>query len=133
MAKTVTETPMKQIATTRNGEYFMDVAMYTIGGFGASRTDCRELVIIRGVKYAQYNNAIEIVFLEKGKRTIMKRTLTDCKYLMIARIKDAIPVPSEFDNHAVGKITRYSCYDPRWAKDWAEQSKDVPALVLIKE
>lgn len=42
--------------------------LYYLGGFGIKRVECRTLRV-RLVKFAQYASAVEVYFIEKGKRT----------------------------------------------------------------
>lgn len=124
---------LKAWAEKEQAQYFANVALYFIGAFGAQRIDCKEAAVKTGMKYAQYNNATQVVYLEKGKRKAMQRMLDYKPYLAIADIKDAIPTDSGLVAHAGGRITQYASFDPRYAIDWHEQSKDVPFLLKITE
>lgn len=125
------QTELMLFAQNNCASHFKDMTLYFMGAFGATRLDCREVVIQRNVKHAQYNDAIRVLYLEKGKRKAMSRMLTHKPYMLMVHTKDAIDVPSEFDAHAGGRITRYSTFDPRWESDWAEQSKGLQPVVLV--
>lgn len=114
-------------------EKFSNVVLYFMGAFGASRIDCREVTIERGVKYAQYNDAVVVVYLEKGKRKHKPRqlTLSYKPYLLVVDPKHAIPVPGQFIEIAGGHSTKWAACDERWATEWAQHSADMPVLLRI--
>lgn len=51
---------------------FQNVTMYRAGEMigGIHATVCKSIEITFGVKYAQYNDAVKVVYLEKRKRTM---------------------------------------------------------------
>lgn len=111
---------------------FNNCTLYTMEAFGANRVDCKWIVVKYKQKYAQYNDAIRVEYLEKGKRKPRARMLISNKYLMIVDTKDAIKVPDCMDHYEGGKQTRYATFDERWLTDWQVQSKDMPVLLQIE-
>lgn len=114
------------------GDHFKDATLYTTGTYGVQRVDCKEIVVKQHVQYEQYDDAVEIIFLEKGKRKLIKRMLTKTPYLMVVSTREAITLPSEWDQEVSGELqTRYASFDKRWLDDWREQSKHLKPLLLI--
>ena len=133
VTKNETPSKVKQYADSNPGaRYFQNVTFYTMGAFGADRVDCKDAVVREGVKYAQYNDAVEITFLEKGKRNHIRRTLSGSgRYLLVVEQKHAIGVPDPFVACDSGRQTKYATFDPRFQQEWDLLTKDLPALVKI--
>lgn len=54
-----------------------------------TRTDCRSLTVETGVKYAQYNNAVRVTWLAKGKRKARATVLTYNPFLIVVETRRA--------------------------------------------
>ncbi len=114
-----------------------NVAFYARGSmFGVHRTDCRTLKISTGQKYAQYDNAIRIEYLEKGKRNARVCTLTYKPWLRVVSLAHAIAPDDPLVPTSAGcKVSRYASCDPRWASDFEDKlaADGVPVLLAIGE
>lgn len=115
-------------------QVFENATFYTMEAFGAARKDCKHLTVQFGVKYAQYDNAIRLTYLAKGKRKPQSRILTYKPYLLVVHTKDAIPVPNCMDDKGGGcSQTRYATFDDRWLSDWESQSKEMTFLLKVND
>lgn len=122
---------------------FQNVTLYLSSEFlgGINRFDCREVEVIEGVKYAQYDNAVRIIFTEKRKRTARQVVITSHPFAVIvdtkhAIIPDSAMVPCESNIPGLkGSKSRYAAFDSRWQSDFYEQlaAANVPVLKDYKE
>ncbi len=112
---------------------FTNVAIYRSGAmFGVNRTDCKEVKVTLGVKYAQYNDAVRVEYLEKGKRTKRAFVLSYSPWLRICALKDAVTPASAMDSNGDGSSTsRYTSCDPRYETDFEDSTLETPWLVSI--
>lgn len=112
---------------------FSDVAVYRTGEmFGVARTDCRTLVIRTGQKYAQYNDAIRIEYLERGKRNMRSFMLTYRPWLRVMSLKDAVRPDGALVASGDGsRATRYLSCDPRYATDFEDKIEGLPILYSV--
>lgn len=110
---------------------FQNVKLYLSGMFGVVSTTCKTLKITTGVKYAQYDNATRIEYVEKGKR-LGRRLILDYKpWLLVVDQKNAIN-PHDGDG---SKVSRYTSFDPRYQTDFEDglAAKGTPILLSIGE
>lgn len=111
---------------------FENVTLYINGMmFGVSRIDCRTLEIREGYKYAQYNNAVHIQFVEKGKRKPRAIVITSLPFAVIVATKNAIQPAHWMDKNEDGSsVSRYASCDPRYETDFLAklQAANVPVL-----
>ena len=105
---------------------FENVSVYRANEmFGCiSRTDCKWIICEEGVKYAQYDNAVKIHFLEKGKRTAKTLTLSYKPFFIAVPTAQAIEPDDWITPQADGsRVSRYSSHDERWELDIRAQLK----------
>lgn len=127
--------------TTATTQTFTNVTIYLRGGMGnINRIDVRELTVERGVKYAQYNDAVRVTWLEKGKRKKAGLYLTYAPFLLVVNREDAIEPASIFGATELGSTpgvsvrrSRYSAFDDGWVRDFRAllTEKNVTPLVSI--
>lgn len=110
-------------------ETFQNVTIYISGMFGISRIDCKTLSVESGVKYAQYNNAYRVRFLEKGKRKERGMILDYKPFLVVLDTKHAVN-PDNTTEHADGNSGLLS-YDPRFEPDFIKLIEGLPVLYSI--
>jgi hypothetical protein len=114
---------------------FNKVAMYRAVGHGILRTDCATLVLKTGQKYAQYDDAIEIQYLEKRKRYPRGNFLAgNDVWLRVVALADAID-PDYFmvpDGPLLYR-SRYVSYDMRYTTDFEDKlaAANVPVLFAV--
>jgi hypothetical protein len=92
------------------------------------RTDCRTLTIETGVKYAQYNNAIKVTYLESGKRKPRYFILDYMPFLVVVNRADAIQPdgmygPGVGSGDVVVSTSRHPSHDPGWIKGFMAKLK----------
>jgi hypothetical protein len=111
---------------------FDNVALYRAGMFGVSRIDCKTVEITTGVKYAQYDDATRVRYLEKGKRKAAGFMLDYKPWLRLLPVSTGV-VPADALMPAVngGRQSRYTSYDPRYITDFEDQFESAPWLVAI--
>ena len=117
---------------------FKNVTLQTVGGFGVSSYTCKE-VELTCKPYAQYPKALEVMFLEKGKRNRRGFTASgDHAFILIvpqvAEAKPADPFsPSVASGGMIVRQTRYSSYDSRYQSEHLAQLDEagVPALFYL--
>lgn len=111
---------------------YANVAMYRSGMFGIARTDCKTVEVTTGVKYAQYNNAIRVKYLEKGKRITRGFILDYDPWLRLIALADAVPEPDGMVRNGNGSlISRYASHDPRYTTDFEDSIAGVPVALVI--
>ncbi len=119
---------------------FENVTMYRTGEFlgGIHATVCKSLELTFNVKYAQYNDAVEVRYIEKGKRNMRGFTLCGAsRWLRVCSVKEAIEpdsamVPSESSTPGMTcKVSRYTSCDPRYQTDFEDKAAGVNWLVAI--
>lgn len=115
---------------SKGAQSFINVTLYTVGGFGAHRIDCRELIVRKHVKFAQYDNAIEIAYVQKGKRNPRKMTLTYQPYALIVDTKHAIKPGTVMKSEGSGMVSALM-YDPAHQAQWDGESAGMPVLMRI--
>lgn len=114
----------------KNEKRFKNVTVYLTGGMGnIIRVDCRELVIQVG-KYAQYDRAILVKYLQKGKQKWQGIWATYDPFVVVVPTDKAINPDSLFGDAELSstpgvtvKKGRYSSFDPRWKADFVDQMK----------
>lgn len=124
-----------QATTEQKTVTFENVTLYRRGSmFGINRTDCRMLTITTGQKYAQYDNAIRIQYVEKGKRSARTFMLDYDPWLRVVSVSDAIkPADAMVQIGGGSRHLRYASCDPRWTTDFEDQLAGVPILLAIGE
>lgn len=116
---------------------FENVAMYhNTGSFAPRRIDCRKLIVTTGVAYAQYNDAVRVEYVEKGKRTPHAFIMGYRPWIRVCEIKDAVKEPESLvpAGSAPGvtcQRSRYTSCDPRWKTDFEDATAEVRWLVSI--
>lgn len=101
---------------------FENVAIYRVGMFGVHRTDCRELTLMTGQKYAQYTDAIALRFVEKGKRKLMGSVLADhSPWLRVVAAAKAPAVDDPMEKIDGGSKSRYTSYDMRYVTEFEDK------------
>lgn len=122
---------------------FENVTMYRAGEMigGIHATVCKSIEITFGVKYAQYNDAVKVVYLEKGKRNMRGFTLCGPhRWFRVCATPKAItpdaamiPSPSMSTSGMACTISRYTSCDPRYQTDFEDKADaaGVPWLVAI--
>lgn len=110
-----------------------DVSMFRQAMFGINRTDCKWLAYQGGHRFAQYNNALIIVFLEKGKRKTMQTYLAEnSPWLVLIETYKAVKRPPTMEKHeSGGTITRFSSYSPEWVHEFEQQLEGVEVLLKL--
>lgn len=116
---------MEEKQVLEKGKYaFRNVALYRAGMFGISRINCKTLEISTGLKYAQYEDAIRVVYLEKGKRKPVAFILLYAPWLRVLAMDKAVDPPDLFIREGDVQITKYSSFDPRWETDFEDANQD---------
>lgn len=111
---------------------YVNVAMYRAGIFGIARTDCKTVEVTTGVKYAQYDNAIRIKYLEKGKRKPQAFILSHDPWLrLISPAEGVSPVDPMQRNGNGSAMSRYSSCDPRYVTDFEDSIAGIPVVLTI--
>lgn len=103
---------------------FTGGTLYTEGAFGISRTEVKDITFKVGI-YAQYDFAMAVTFVPKGKRKEVGRWITPRDF--VAFVPAGIPAPDPeapwgaTETTATGltsRQTRYASFDPRWVSDF---------------
>lgn len=113
---------------------FNNAALFRSGMFGIHRTDCKTITIMTGVQFAQYTDAIRVVYLEKGKRKTRAFVMDYAPWARITGSAAAIQPDDPFvDNGTGGREGRYSSCDPRWQTDFEDKlgNSSVPVLWAV--
>lgn len=135
----VIEAPQQE-TTTRT---FTNCAIYLKNEFmgNIDRYDCREVTITEGVKYAQYERAIRVLFTPKRRRRVCEVYLTYKPFMVLLAAADAIE-PDSLLTPAVPSGTgamisqgRYMSFDSRWESDFLAtlDAKGLKPLVKITD
>lgn len=126
-------------AVEQTTKVFKDATVYYQGemGMGVRPIVCKSVTITTGVKYAQYNDAIRVQFLEKGKRKERAFMLTYRPWLRIVATKDAISpdaslVPVSANASVSVSRSRYMSCDPRWQTDFENKLAETGITVLYE-
>lgn len=120
-------------AAANNLILYRGVTFYTTTLFGIERTDCKELTIQPGKKYAQYDNAIDLTYLPVGKNKARVRMLYgNDVYLMVCFTKDAIVPESEWVNVGGATETHYPSADTRYLSDFIKHAFAILPLYLVQ-
>lgn len=112
---------------------FENITMYRSGGFMGNifRLDCKFLVIEEGVKFAQYDNAVSGVYLEKGKRNWRQFTLSYRPFLLVVDRKDAINPDDWMIRDAAGNgVSKYAAFDGRYETEFVDKLTAAGVKVL---
>lgn len=115
---------------------FENVTIYRTGMFGVGALACKTVKVTTGVKYAQYENAIRVEYLEKGKRTRRAFILDYKPWLRVVDSKVAIAPDEAIVKQENGSsVSRYTSFDPRYMTDFEDGlvAKGVPVLLSIGE
>jgi hypothetical protein len=103
--------------------------------FGVRQITCRTLEVKTGQKYAQYDNAIRIKFVQAGQRTPRGIVLDYDPWLRIVASGPMAPKPEDpLDTRGDGsKVSRYCSHDPRYVTDFEDKlvASGVPVLMAI--
>lgn len=119
---------------------FSNVTLYRSGMFGVSAITCKFVKVITGVKYAQYENAVRVEYLEKGRRKTQGRyfILDYEPWLRVVEssvaIEPADPMVECKGEFAGGSISRYTSHDPRYVTDFEDAlmtAGNIPVLLAI--
>ena len=111
---------------------FQNVTIYRTGEFigNVHRTDCRE-VTVETVEYAQYTSALQVTYLEKGKRNKRRFVLTYKPFFVIVPTAQAIEPDGMMKPNGDGSsISRYSSFDDGWIRDFDEKLKAAGVPIL---
>lgn len=90
------------------------------------RLDVKEVTIEDGQKYAQFNDAIKVTYLQPRKRNKSGRWITSFPFLVVVRREDAITpdglygAPS-IENGVEVRRSRYSSFDQGFITDFQAQ------------
>ena len=112
---------------------FSNVVLYLKGGFGVSTTACKVLKITTGVKYAQYDNATRVEYVEKGKRKPVGCMLTYDPWARVMAEKDAVNPEDPLVKDGQFSRSRYGSFDPRYTTDFEDRIVGVPTLYSVGE
>jgi hypothetical protein len=121
----------------KNEKTFKNATVYLTGGMGnIIRVDCREIKIQVG-KYAQYDKAISVKYLQKGKQKWQGVWATYDPLVVVVPTDKAIQPDDMFGDAELSstpgvtvKKSRYSSFDPRWKSDFLAQLKAMHVPVL---
>jgi hypothetical protein len=111
---------------------FENVTMYRTGEFlgGIHKLDCKSIEVTFDVKYAQYNDAVQVKYMEKGKRTLRGFVLSGAsRWLRVCPQAQAIEpdpsmIPSESSTPGMTcKVSRYTSCDPRYETDFEDKAE----------
>jgi hypothetical protein len=95
----------------------------TEGGFGMTHVNVSSVSVSK-CRYAQYDNALRVDYLEKGKRKPVALVIKPGAYLAIYKLEDAPEKMDPFNSTPDGgKITKYSMFDTRWLVEWREHAR----------
>lgn len=116
---------------------FKNATVYLTGGMGnIIRVDCREVVIQVG-KYAQYDKAILVKYLQVGKQKWSGVWASYEPFVVVVPRDKAISPDGIYGDENLAKTPgvvvqkgRYKSFDPQWRKDFVAQlkAKHVPVL-----
>lgn len=139
LARAMVMTPPTAETTTTNPPALTlaRATLYQGGLMGWTTQRVRNLEITEGVRYAQYNAAVRVVYVPKGKRNKRRIMLTYDPQLLIVEGWDA----PEFDARRMGPSTtgggvttsqsRHSACSSEWTTEFeawlAEQSLEIAA------
>lgn len=98
----------------------VNATIYTRGGFSYTRTEVR-LVRVTCGPYAQYQRALKLEWLAKGKRKPEGVWLSYDPKCVILR-GQGHPVPRHFMEDKGGGVSesRASCFSPQWCEEFAQ-------------
>lgn len=101
-----------------------NVTLYLGTEMAVRRIDCRSLDITRPFQYAQYDNAVNLTFIPKGKRSPCERFLSPKSFFYVLPTPLAIepagmfgPATTTADGVQMAQSRYISC-DPRWVSDF---------------
>lgn len=90
-----------------------------------NRRDVKMVTIEEGCKYAQYDNATKVTWLEPRKRNARATMLTSYPFVVVLRREEAIDPPSIFSEpkeSTTGGVSiqecTYASFDDRWVTDF---------------
>lgn len=115
---------------------FDNITMYRDGMIGLARIDCRSMTVTTGVKFAQYNDAVRVEYVEKGKRKGHSFMLGHGKWLRVVDTANAIDtqalvkMPSVPGSGVECRQSRYASCDPRWETDFEDELARLGISVL---
>jgi len=102
----------------------MQSTIYTVGMFGISKMEVKNLETERK-KYAQYENALYVRFIPKGKRKLRQMVLVPSDYILILDGHNHPSPDDGFKQEVEGKTpgimvkaSRYTCYSPEYLTDF---------------
>ena len=136
METTIEQTVTEKAVAGPQSLKFSNVTMYVIGGFGAQRTTCKELEIESPVKYAQYNDAIKLTYLEPRKRRSMGQILSgSSKYIVVVPTScaidpaDPLSAPEQGEGYTTQR-SRHTSFHPAYEAEFNQllAEKKVPIL-----
>lgn len=110
---------------------FNNAALFRAGMFGIHRIDCKTITVTTGVKYAQYNDAIKVEYLEKGKRKTCAFIMDYAPWARVVPSSAPLRPEDPFVDHEDGsRRGRYSACDPRWQTDFEDRIEMLGTPVL---
>jgi hypothetical protein len=132
-----------KLDTLPTEQTFSNVTFYVKGGMSITRVDAKTLKI-KVKQYAQYERAIFLTWLGKGKRQERGMVISPYHtFFVLVNRADAIDPDSMLDsttrqvsdNGTVTTRGRYSSCDPRWQTDFAGkiEATGITPLIFIDE
>jgi hypothetical protein len=98
--------------------------IYKQGIFGIQKIECQLVRINTGVKYAQYKNAAEVVYVPKRKRTAYMERLTYDPFMIILEGHNHpdtengfVPMESNIDGVKCTQ-SKYTCFSDSYKSDF---------------
>lgn len=119
--------------------YDRKVTIYTKSGFGdIVKIEARLREIVMGKKFAQYNNAVKVVFTKKRKRKLSAMMLTHNPYMVIVDGWNNLDPEDMFGKASIEsgvevKRSKYACFDDRYATDFddiIDNAVGLPDIIL---
>lgn len=118
-------------------EKFLNVSIYLPSEFMGTinRIDVKT-VEIEKTRFAQYDKALKVTYLEKGKRKARYFYVYGNKLFYVIPTPEAVQPDGMYGEEEVtpsGTIirkSRYASFDPRWATDFVKKVEDAGAHVM---
>lgn len=110
------------ISTNPTTQTFSNCTFYYDAILCMQKIECKSLTVTYA-KYAQYNNAIKVVFIPKGKRSPRGMWLTNSHHAMVLAGFGHVEPLAMYDkiergSGVVSQMSRYSSYDKKIASDF---------------
>lgn len=135
---TTTQNQFRDLAEVPAVSEFFNATIYFKSDIlGISNVDCRS-VKVEILPYAQYDRALKLTYVPKGKRNERSQWITFRPFLVVVPTTSAVAVnnwnaPEQGSTPGV-TITksRYGSCDPRWITDFTSNLGDTPVLLHIE-